>query len=255
MSATTSPELAPASEPATPDCTLECCNYVSMLDTMSADSCDLVLTDPPYTISKKTGFEKIGKNSVERFAVSMDFGAWDKEQIDLTKLAEASYRALRKGGTAIIFYDVWKISYLSQALEQAGFKMIRLIIWQKKNPVPLNSKRSYLTNSREIAVVGVKGGKPTFHSEYDNGVYQYPIPNNGKRYHPTQKPLELFVELIKKHSDEGQLIVDPFVGSGTTALACLKTGRKFLGCDINKDYINIARQRIERETIQSKLIP
>ena len=153
------------------------------------------------------------KNGVQRFAISMDFGKWDKKQIDLNKLACGMYRALRRGGTAIVWYDLWKLTSLSEAMEKAGFKMIRIIIWQKTNPVPINSKATYLSNSREIAIVGVKGGTPTFKGEYNNGIYEYPIPrHNGQRIHPTQKPLDLFQELICMHSKRGDLIVDPFLG-------------------------------------------
>ena len=223
---------------------VEVADFAEFLSRMSLGSIDLILTDPPYTISRKTGFKNLGPNSVARFAVEMDFGEWDQSLINLTDLCRLSWRGLRFGGTAIIFYDLWKLSYLSDAMISAGFKQIRLIEWVKTNPVPLNSKRNYLTNSREIAVLGVKGGKPTFNSEYDTGVYKYPIPHNGQRYHPTQKPLEMFCELVKKHSNPGDLVVDPFLGSGTTALAAVELEREFAGCDLNEDYIQIASERL-----------
>ena len=134
----------------------------------------------------------------------------------------------------------------------AGFKMLRLIFWQKTNPVPLNSKRTYLSNSREMAIVGVKGGKPTFHGEYDSGVYDdeiyhLPIPrHNGNRIHPTQKSDDLFAELIRKHSNAGDLVIDPFLGAGTTAVAALAQGRLFAGCDIDPHYVEASRRRISR---------
>ncbi len=224
------------------------CDFARFLKSLPPDSVDLMLTDPPYNISKKTGFSCVGPNSVERFAVSMDFGAWDHAEINLNHLAKHTYRTLRKGGTAIVFYDVWKLTTLANALTAAGFVQLRLIEWIKTNPVPLNSKRNYLTNSREIAVLAVKSGKPTFNSEYDNGQYHYPIPHNGTRYHPTQKPLPLFNDLVKKHSKPGDLIVDPFVGSGTTAIAAISHGRKFAGCDADAGYIAIAKQRIKEST-------
>ena len=227
-------------------CTLRKSDFARFLGALPPDCADLVLTDPPYNISRKTGFSSLGKNSVERFAVSMDFGEWDHAEIDLPRLAELSYRALRSGGTAIVFYDIWKLTNLADALTAAGFVQLRLIEWIKTNPVPLNSKRNYLTNSREIAVLGVKRGKPTFNSEYDNGQYHYPIPNNGARYHPTQKPLPLFTDLIEKHSRPGDLVIDPFVGSGTTAVAAVMRGRKFAGGDVDGGYIKIAKQRVER---------
>jgi len=220
---------------------------------MPTRSVDLILTDPPYAISRKTGFSALGENSVARFAVSMEFGQWDSAEIDVAALSAAMYSVLRSGGTAIVFYDVWKFNYLASAMTAAGFKQLRLIHWEKTNPVPLNSKVNYLTNSREIAVLGVRRGKPTFHGEYDNGVYQYPIPNNGGRYHPTQKPLELMIDLINKHSNKGDTVVDPFLGSGTTAVAAVHQVRKFAGCDTNEKYIKIARDRIAKEQ-QSRFI-
>ena len=123
-------------------------------------------------------------------------------------------------------------------MEKCKFKQIRFIEWIKTNPQPLNSKRNYLTNCREIALLGVKGGKPTFNSSYDNAIYQFPLQGGKKRFHPTQKSLLLFEELIKKHSNEGDTVLDTFLGGCTTALACKNTNRKFKGCEISEDYYN-----------------
>ncbi len=220
-------------------------DFRKFLRGLDEGSTDLVLTDPPYAISRETGFKNIGKNSVERFAVSMDFGPWDAKPIDLAALCDESYRVLRHGGTAIIWYDLWKLSDLRNAMAEAGFKMIRLIIWQKTNPVPLNQSATYLSNSREIAVSGVKGGKPVFNSKYNSGIYEHPIPrHNGKRVHPTQKPIDLFRALVEVHSHAGDLVIDPFLGSGTTAEAAIALNRNFAGCDIDPKYVEASRQRV-----------
>lgn len=220
-------------------------DFRDLLGGVTPGAADLILTDPPYAISRPTGFANVGENSVERFAVSMDFGGWDHSAIDLNALSQGMFAALRRGGTAIVWYDLWKISNLSEAMTAAGFKMLRLLIWEKTNPVPLNMRSTYLSNSREIAVAGVKGGKPTFHAEYHKGVYQYPIPrHNGNRIHPTQKPLDLFTELVGVHSNPGDLIVDPFLGSGTTAVAAVESGRKFYGGDIDRHYVEESRRRV-----------
>ena len=231
-----------------PQCSvnIECADYRDFLDSLGSGFVDLILTDPPYAISRKTGFQSLGKRSVKRFAVSMDFGEWDHQEIDLDALAAKCYAKLRRGGTLIAFYDIWKIESLKAALEMAGFVMIRLIIWQKTNPVPHNSKRTYLSNSREIAVVGVKVGKPTFNAEYHNGVYHYPIPrHNGNRIHPTQKPDDLFAELVQLHSHAGDLVVDPFLGGGTTAVAAISQQRRFAGCDIDCGYVDRVLERLQ----------
>ena len=206
---------------------------------------DLILTDPPYAISKKTGFKQVGNKGVERLAVSMDFGSWDHAEIDLDKFTKECFRVLRTGGTAIIWYDFWKLSYLADALTNAGFVMIRCIFWEKTNPVPLNQSATYLSNSRETALCAVKGGKPTFNSKYDEGTYTMPIPRHGgNKIHPTQKPLRLFEKLVLKHSNKGDFIIDPFAGSGTTGVAALKNGRSFFGCDIDADYVRSSNKRL-----------
>ena len=233
---------------------IEVADFSEFMQSLPRGSVDLILTDPPYTISKDTGFKSV-VNGVQRFAVSMDFGEWDHCQIDLAEMARVFYRSLRRGGTAIVWYDLWKIGEVKEAMEQAGFKMLRLIIWEKSNPVPLNMKATYLSNSREMAVTGVKVGKPTFNSEYDSGLYEsrpghyvHPIPrHNGNRQHPTQKPEDLFADLVIKHSNAGELVVDPFLGAGTTAMAALKNGREFAGCDIDERYVEISRERVMRE--------
>lgn len=227
-----------------PPSSILCADYRDFLASLDAGSVDLVLTDPPYAISKETGFANV-KRGVKRFAVSMDFGQWDHEEIDLASFARELFRAVRKGGSVIVWYDLWKIGEVRCALEAAGFRMFRQIVWQKTNPVPLNSKSAYLSNSREMAVYCVKSGKPTFHSKYDNGVYELPIPrHNGHRIHPTQKPMDLFRSLILKHSEEGDFVIDPFLGSGTTAAAAAAVGRNFAGCDIDPKYVEQARKRI-----------
>ena len=227
------------------DCVIEKSDFAAFLADLAAGSVDLVLTDPPYTISRATGFQNTGRNSVPRLAVSMDFGKWDRVQIDLDKLAAGMKRALRTGGTAIVWYDVWKITDLARALTGAGFKMLRLLIWEKTNPVPLNASANYLSNAREMAVLCVKGGKATFHSRYDPGTYRLPIPrHNGRKVHPTQKPLDLFRTLVEKHSNRGDLIVDPFLGSGTTAVAAVEACRRFAGCDLSSRYVRAAKKRL-----------
>ena len=145
----------------------------------------------------------------------------------------------------ICFYDLWKITTLKDYFEDADFKQIRFIEWIKTNPVPLNSKTNYLTNAREIAVVGVKGGKPTFHSEYDNGIYNYPICHDKSRFHPTQKPVALLEELITKHSNEGELVLDCFAGSASTAVAAYNKGRDFIGCELSKECYDKAVVRLQ----------
>ena len=137
------------------------------------DSIDLILTDPPYEISKPSGFidsltkpdgSPQSERTLRRFGISLDFGEWDKNEINLLPYIQEMYRILRPSGTMIMFYDLWKITLLKNMMEDSKFKQIRFIEWIKTNPVPINSKINYLTNSREIALTAVKKSKPKFKS-------------------------------------------------------------------------------------------
>lgn len=218
-----------------------------LLASLENKTIDLVLIDPPYDISRPTNFqsgEETGKDT-DRFRISMDFGEWDKNFTGLEIAIRECFRVLKDGGTMICFYDLWKIETLKSYLEAAGFVQIRFIEWIKTNPVPINSKINYLTNSREVAVLGVKKSKPTFHSEYDNGIYRYPICQDKGRFHPTQKPLALIADLINKHSNEGEIVLDCFAGSCTTGVAAVLNNRQFIGCELDAEYYEKAVQRLK----------
>jgi len=196
----------------------------------------------------KKNFLKYGSIYGEKYAVVTDHGEWDSD-FTMDKLEEFVgdfYRVLKDHGTCIIFFDLWKITDLKNIMEKCGFQQIRLIEWVKTNPQPLNSKRNYLTNCREIALLGVKKSKPTFNSEYDKGIYSYPIASGKDRWHTTQKSLPLFEDLVNKHSNEGDLVLDCFLGSGTTAVACLKNQRKFTGCEVNEEYCKKSLDRVKK---------
>jgi len=257
---------------------------IEYLKTINNNSIDLILTDPPYIISKDSGmnehynnvkfneenditqvkteeewikYKNNPKNNIvnddkkenymkygtiygKKYCVKTDYGEWDMEfNMDkLEKFICEYYNKLKKGGTLIMFFDLWKISFLKEIMEKCKFKQIRMIEWIKTNPQPLNSSVNYLTNCREIALLGIKGTKPTFNSKYDNGIYMFPLQGGKNRFHPTQKSLSLFEELIKKHSNENDTILDTFLGGGTTAIACKNTKRHFKGCELSTEYYN-----------------
>lgn len=229
------------------NCKLVNASCFDWLKTVPSNSIDLVLIDPPYEVSRETNFqsgEKTGKDT-DRFRISMDFGKWDSGFSGLDNVIMECYRILKQSGTLICFYDLWKVSTLKTYFDNAKFKQLRFVEWVKTNPVPINSKTNYLTNAREIALVGVKGGKPTFNSEYDNGIYKYPVCHDKGRFHPTQKPIELIRDLIRKHSKENDIVLDCFSGSGTTAVASILENRNFVGCELDKTYYDKSMKRIE----------
>ena len=263
-----------------PDIDIKHQEGLAYLSTLPDKSVDLVLTDPPYIISRDSGmnshysqvkenerlniehvksedewlkyktengldddskrdnYMKYGTIYGKKYCVKTDYGSWDSDftMDSLDCFIGEYYKKLRVGGTMIMFFDIWKITDLKSLFEKHNFKQIRFIEWIKTNPQPLNSGVNYLTNCREIALLAVKGGKPTFNSQYDDGIYRYPIQGGKNRFHPTQKSLPLFEELIKKHSNENSVVLDTFLGAGTTAFACKNTNRRFKGCEVAKEY-------------------
>lgn len=221
---------------------------LSYLKTLPNKSVNLVLTDPPYAISRATGFAsgELKGNDTDRFRVSYEFGDWDT--VDLFYFKEVfteTFRVMSSGATLIVFYDQWKMQELKELLEKVGFRMFRMIEWVKTNPVPINSKSLYLSNSKEYALVCVKGGKPVFNASYHKGIFEYPIYHAKDRWHSTQKSLPLFEELIKIHTNEQQVVLDMFSGSATTQVAAKKLNRKWLGCELNEEFYLKCKQRIE----------
>jgi len=215
------------------------------IKTIEKNSIDLILTDPPYNISRESNFKKNSSN--KKFNnISIDFGHWDQSEIDLETFFIESFRVLKPGGTLIIFYDIWKATKMKLFAEKAGFKQSRVCQWVKKNPVPINSKKNYLSNAIEFFFCFVKKKKATFNSEYDRGIYHYPLCHGKERTsHPTQKPLGLIEELIKKHSNVGDIILDPFSGSGTTAVASHNNERNFIVIEENIDFIDMTNERLK----------
>lgn len=222
---------------------------ISELYKIKSNSVDLILIDPPYLISRKSNFTNTNINTpgelVSKYNISIDFGEWDKEELNWDILFKEYYRVLKKGGTLLTFYDIWKSNELKESAEKYKFKQPRVCCWVKSNPVPINSNINYLSNANEYFFTFVKGGKPTFNSKYDNGTYRYPICHGKERYkHPTQKPLSLIKDLINKHSNEGDLILDTFAGTFTVGHACDDLNRKWIGIEREEEYYKIGLERI-----------
>ncbi|MCQ2077865.1 MAG: site-specific DNA-methyltransferase [Bacteroidaceae bacterium] len=212
-----------------------------MVDNKS--SVDLILTDPPYCVSRthQLGFSNMGR-------AGMDYGEWDYN-FDQKEWISLCAPLVKEGGSIIIFNDWKNLSYLVETLESNGFLIKDLIRWEKSNPMPRNVNSRYVMDI-EVALWAVKGKKKWTFNKPVNLPYIRPVFKSGvilgknKRLHPTQKSLEVFSELIKIHSNEGDCIFDPFFGSGTTAVACKQLNRSFIGSEIETEYYEKALSRL-----------
>ena len=192
-------------------------------------SIDMILTDIPYGVVNRDS------NGLR----NLDKGKADIFEIPMNKLLDELYRV--SSGQIIIFCGKEQFSDIySFFAKKKG--TVRPIVWNKTNPSPMNGQHIYLSGV-EFAVWFKPRGRKVFNAFCKNTVFNFP--NGSKKYHPTGKNLNLFTELIEDNSNENELILDPFMGGGTTGVACINTNRNFIGIELDENYFEIAKKRIE----------
>ena len=218
---------------------------------------DAIFADPPYFLSNGGSTCKSGKRA------KVDKGAWDESrgaegdhEFNRAWLSRCQ-RALRPDGTIWISGTQHVIHSVGFALQQLGFKMLNTITWEKPNPPPNLSCRCF-THSTETILWAAKSArsKHTFNyaamREANGGrqmksVWRMKAPHGTEKRHerhPTQKPLELIERCLLASTNPGDLVLDPFLGSGTTGVAASRHGRRFVGIEMNPAYLETARKRV-----------
>lgn len=224
---------------------------IEELEKIEKESVDLIFADPPYNLSGDTSLTvKNGK------PVTCDKGEWDKidniHEFNL-KWVKACKDVLKPTGTLWISGTLHNHPSIGMALKEAGYWIINDVIWFKPNATPLLSRNRFVP-STELIWVASKTKKYYFDYELAKKI------NGGKQMrnlwiltakrhitpHPTEKPEELLVRVISLGSKKGDLILDPFMGSGTTGVVAKKLCRKFIGVEIDKKYFQIATNRINK---------
>ena len=205
---------------------------------IESGSVDMILTDPPYNIARDNNFTTMGRAGI-------DFGEWDKGA-DLFTYIDQCYRVLNKNGSFVVFNDWKNLGDITRYAENLGFITKDMIRLEKSNPMPRNRDRRYITDYECAIWLTMPKAKWIFNRQDDK--YQRPkfVHSIDKGLHPTQKSLGLMSNLIKIHSNEGQVICDPFMGSGTTGVAAKNLSRDFIGIEMDLDYFNIALDRINK---------
>jgi len=199
-------------------------------------SVDLVLTDPPYNIARENNFHTMGRAGI-------DFGEWDKGADIFTYIHEVS-RVLNGNGSFVVFNDWKNLGDIVKFAESCGFETKDMLRLEKSNPMPRNRDRRYITDFECAIWFTKKGAKWVFNRQDEK--YQRPkfVHSIDKGLHPTQKSLKLMEDIVKIHTNQNQLILDCFMGSGTTGVACKNLNRKFIGIEMDASYFGIAKDRI-----------
>ena len=229
------------------------------LKRIKKNSIDMIFADPPYFLSGNGISCSGGK------MVSVNKGEWDKK-IGVEEKHKFNrewirlcYSLLKDEGTIWISGTLHNIYSIGMALEQEGFKIINNITWKKLNPPPNISCRYFVHSTETIlwAKKNIKGAKHKFNYDLmksNNGgkqakdVWESSLTKPSEKKcgkHPTQKPLAIIEKIILASTDDGDLILDPFNGSGTTGIAALRLNRKYIGIDLDKEYLDLTIKRKE----------
>jgi site-specific DNA-methyltransferase (adenine-specific) len=226
------------------------------MKTLPDKSIDVIVADPPYFLSTG-GFSNSGGKMV-----SVDKGKWDQpELVDpasfYQRFISEAMRILNDNGTIWMFGTMHNIYLIGYLLQHSGFKLLNNITWQKSNPAPNLSRRMFTHSTETIIWAKKENGKQLFNydimrAENDNkqmkDVWTTSTINRSERRfgkHPTQKLLALFLRILRASTDENSCILDPFMGTGTTAVAGRLLNRRVIGIDNNMEYFDIAIQRIQ----------
>ena len=212
-------------------------------------SIDCIITDPPYELESHGGGttelsqrKLVKENHIEFISNGFNYDDVFQQMLRICKTPNF-----------FIFCSNKQVSKVMTYFEKLDLSTT-LLVWNKTNPSPLCNGK-YLSDIEFIVYVRGKGA--TFNNDtpfdFKRKVYTSPIVSNKDRLHPTQKGIELIRRYILQHSNPNDVILDPFIGSGTTAIACINTKRNFIGFELEKKYFDIANKRIEDALREPKL--
>ena len=199
-------------------------------------SVDCIVTDIPYNECNRAdnGLRNLDKDKA-------DIGCFD-----ITELTDMLCNKTR--GSIYMFCGFNQVSNIRMAMTEKGLST-RIIVWEKTNPSPMNGSSIWLSGI-ELCVFGKKS-KATFNLHCKNTVLRYPCGVN--KIHPTQKPIALMSYIVNASTKEGDTVLDPFMGSGTTAIACIREKRNFIGFEKSEEYWRKSMERIRNELSQQTL--
>lgn len=229
---------------------------MELMRLIPAESVDTIFADPPYRLSTGGVTVKSGRLSpVDKGAWDHSLGSFEEDHAFNVRWLRQARRILKPDGTIWVTGTHHIIFSIGFALQSMGFRVINQVAWQKPDPPP-NALHTAFTHAHETILWATKGKGYTFNYDLINSpnptaqissVWRIPaVPKREKvhGYHPTQKPLKLVRRALLASTKEGNLVFDPFCGSGTTAVAVKELGRFFVGAELEKGFAELAARRI-----------
>jgi DNA modification methylase len=230
--------------------TIENKDCLEYLKTIPDNYVDLVVIDPPYNVSQKQNI------NYKKLNIIKNFGDWDYGFDPIPVLKEIK-RVLKDKGQIYVFCATKQIPIYINIFEKEWY-FRNLLVWYKTNPAPRLSKTNFVFANEYIIYAINEKGRPsesTFnfqsHTEMHNTIITSALQGKerlknekGKTAHPTQKPLSILKKLISISSNKGDIVLDCFMGVGSTAVACKELNRRFIGCELDEEYYRLTKERL-----------
>ncbi len=236
---------------------------VAELKTLPSNSVDLIFADPPYFLQLQGDLRRPDASLVDAVNDEWDKYADFAEYDEFTKAwLEEAQRTLKADGSIWVIGSYHNIFRVGKIMQDLGFWVMNDVVWIKSNPMP-NFLGTRFNNAHETLIWATKNrkSKPTFHYKTMKSAnddkqmrsdWQIPICSgaerakiDGQKAHSTQKPLALIRRIISATSNVGDLVLDPFLGSGTTAVAAKELGRNYIGIERERKYVDVANERLK----------
>ena len=216
------------------------------------DKCvDLIVTDPPYRVTSRGGGGTMsGYWTGEKAKKGYVFAHND---IDVSEYIGEFYRLLKDRSHCYIMCNNSNLPHFFDVISKSKFNFVKLLVWDKCTKI---CGKYYMGQVEHIFLLR-KGGDKPINDCGTSDLLSFPNKKekqeDGSNIHDSQKPIGLFQTMIENSSKEGEIILDPFMGSGTTAIACMRANRHFIGFELDKKYFDITEYRIKQEQSQLKL--
>ena len=228
---------------------LRCGDCLEIMKEIPDKSIDLIVTDCPYHIvsggctniprkDEPSGIFNRRNTFTQKNAKSRKL--FDNNEIKFEEWLPEAYRVLKDNTHIYIYINARNLKELWNCAEQVGFKFQNILIWEKGNVTP----NRYYLNSYEMILMLRKEKAKNINNMGTKNILKVSNIMNGKT-HPTEKPVELNEILIKNSSKENEIVLDMFMGTGSTGVACINTNRSFIGIEIDEKYFEVAKKRIE----------
>ena len=220
---------------------LICDDCLNVLRSLSDSSIDLIVTDPPYPTTSRGNAGNSG--GMLQKEINKKGQVFTHNDIDCSKYAPEFYRVLKDGSHCYVMTNHKNLIHMLNVFTDCGFHFIKSLIWDKKNKI----MGQYYMSQFEYILFFRKGRGVKINDCGTSDILSVPNAkikdSNGENLHDTEKPVELMQILIKNSSQEGDIVLDPFMGICSTGIACKNTNRRFIGVELDEKYFNIAKER------------